>query len=98
MKNKKRTKTQEPRDKFQETSKDQSVKLQRVNWVGAIPAKGSKLQARTRYRQELQDIKIISIEGDTAVVEFKRTQETITPGQSLVMYEGEECVGGGIIE
>jgi len=78
----------------------QQVKLIRVNWVGAIPVVGDSLQARTRYRQALQNIEIVSVDEKSglATVEFKVHQDTITSGQSLVMYKGEECVGGGVIE
>ncbi len=85
---------QSPRNNDQ---KGQKVSIVRVNWVGSIPIVGTLLQARTRYRQPLQDIEIVSVDKDSAVVEFKMHQDTITPGQSLVMYNGEECVGGGII-
>ena len=73
------------------------VTIQRVSWVGSIPAPKSKLQARTRYRQELQAIEILNADSTSALIEFKDTQETITPGQSLVIYNGEDCLGGGII-
>ena len=75
----------------------QHITLQRVNWVGAIPAQGTKLQARTRYRQELQNIKIVKADADSATIEFQTYQETIAPGQSLVIYHGDDCLGGGII-
>ncbi|MES2314481.1 MAG: tRNA 2-thiouridine(34) synthase MnmA [Patescibacteria group bacterium] len=75
----------------------QQVIINKVNWTSSIPVGGTLLQARTRYRQPLQDIEIISVDKDSAVVEFKMHQDTITPGQSLVVYKGEECVGGGVI-
>ena len=75
----------------------QHITLQDVNWVGSIPGQGTKLQARTRYRQELQNINIVKVDADSATVEFKRYQETIAPGQSLVIYHGDACIGGGII-
>ena len=72
--------------------------ISRVNWTREIPAIGAELQARTRYRQPLQAIKVVPINGEEAVIEHKEKHDTITPGQSLVIYRGEECVGGGIIE
>jgi tRNA-specific 2-thiouridylase len=77
---------------------NQLVSIKRVNWTSVVPTVGAELQARARYRQALQEIEIVSVSKDSAVVEFKTRQDTITPGQSLVMYKGEECVGGGIIE
>ncbi|HTK33295.1 MAG TPA: tRNA 2-thiouridine(34) synthase MnmA [Candidatus Paceibacterota bacterium] len=77
----------------------QQVQIMRVNWTSSVPARGSLLQARTRYRQQLQDIEIISIDvkNNSAIVEFKTYQDTITPGQSLVVYNSAECMGGGLI-
>ena len=75
----------------------QHITLQDVNWVGSIPGQGTKLQARTRYRQELQNINIVKADADSATIEFHTHQETIAPGQSLVIYHGDACIGGGII-
>lgn len=70
-----------------------------VNWVsGVAPTIGMKLQARSRYRQPLQEIKVISASHAVTTLQFKRPQEGVTPGQSLVIYDGDICLGGGIIE
>ena len=55
-------------------------------------------QAKTRYRQDDQDCRIININKDTAVVEFENKQRAITPGQALVIYQDEVCLGGATIE
>jgi tRNA-specific 2-thiouridylase len=74
------------------------VQISNINWVSGIdPSTNIKLQARTRYRQPLQAIKILEITKDRAVIEFEKSQETITQGQSLVIYNGELCLGGGVI-
>jgi len=74
------------------------IAISNTNWVnGQTPAVGAGLKARSRYRQPLQDIKIKSISNSTAAIEFDEAQDALTPGQSLVIYDGEECVGGGII-
>jgi tRNA-specific 2-thiouridylase len=54
--------------------------------------------AKIRYRQQDEECKIISIEDDSAMVEFKTPQRAITPGQALVFYQQEICMGGGTIE
>ncbi len=73
------------------------VHLSKCSWVNFPPQKGERLQARGRYRQELVPIYIEKINETEAMVIFETKQETITPGQSLVIYDGEKCVGGGII-
>ena len=87
------------------------VVIENINWISAFPKIGKKYQARIRYRQPLEDCEIIKINsGDNNVkdkillsqksvlVSFKNPQRAVTPGQSLVIYEGEEMVGGGIIQ
>lgn len=52
--------------------------------------------AKFRYRQPDQQV-TVRIEGNTAHVDFAEPQRAITPGQSVVFYEDELCLGGGII-
>lgn len=67
--------------------------LKETNWnQGSIPI-SRKLKARSRYREPLQNIKMI----DERTIEFEELQYTISPGQSLVIYDGDICLGGGII-
>lgn len=55
------------------------------------------LQARSRYRQPLQNIRIERVGITETTIGFEKPQDTLTPGQSLVIYDGEICLGGGII-
>jgi tRNA-specific 2-thiouridylase len=73
------------------------VAISEVNWIGSIPPIGSKLQARSRYRQPLQSIEVVSAGDVSASLVFEQPQDTLTPGQSLVIYEGDVCRGGGVI-
>ncbi len=54
--------------------------------------------AKTRYRQADQICKVIPLENDRCRVLFDEPQRAITPGQSVVFYQDEICLGGGIIE
>jgi len=54
--------------------------------------------AKTRYRQADQACEIIPLSDDKVKVIFTEQQRAITPGQSVVFYDGEICLGGGIIE
>ncbi len=69
------------------------IELKDVNWnQGSVPS-GLLLRARSRYREELQEI-TISVDNK---VTFSKPQYTLSPGQSLVVYDGDICLGGGII-
>jgi len=74
-----------------------------LHWVcGEPPVTPFQCAAKTRYRQADQDCIITNITStDIAIAEstvkFKTMQRAITPGQSIVFYKGEECLGGGII-
>lgn len=70
------------------------VSLRDVNWnQGAVPL-GKTIQARSRYREALQEVVVLS----ENLVQFTEPQFTISPGQSVVFYDGNVCLGGGIIE
>ncbi len=55
-------------------------------------------RARIRHRQPLQKCQIISINNDCCQVRFNNKQRAVTPGQSIVFYSDDICLGGGIIE
>ena len=69
-----------------------------LSWVGgSTPAAEFDCTARTRYRQEDQPCRVGVADG-RAWVRFQRVQRAVTPGQSVVFYREEECLGGGVIE
>lgn len=67
------------------------IKIESVNWI-TKPEESKTYEARIRYQQKLEKCKI---EGDCVI--FENEQSLATSGQSVVVYDGEECVGGGII-
>ena len=72
--------------------------IHNVHFVsGKVPDMEKAYKARFRYRQPLVNVKIKK-KKSKIVICFEKLQEAVTPGQSLVMYNGEECIGGGIIE
>lgn len=55
-------------------------------------------KTKIRYRQHDQPAVIAQINDGKALVKFLRPQRAITPGQSIVFYDGATCLGGGVIE
>ena len=69
-----------------------------AHWIsGAPPAARFACTAQTRYRQqdEACDVEVLA-DGSLAVA-FERPQRAVTPGQSLVLYKDEVCLGGAVI-
>jgi tRNA-uridine 2-sulfurtransferase len=54
--------------------------------------------AKSRYRQQDFDCTVKKLEGDHWQVMFKHKQRAVTPGQSIVFYQQQVCLGGGIID
>ncbi|MGQ7277016.1 tRNA 2-thiouridine(34) synthase MnmA [Brevibacillus thermoruber] len=70
-----------------------------VNWIsGKEPASSFTCTAKFRYRQPDQGVTVHLREGNTVEVVFDQPQKAVTPGQAVVFYNGEECLGGGIID
>jgi tRNA-uridine 2-sulfurtransferase len=68
-----------------------------VHWINGPPGPGPlRCQARCRHRQPLQACTAETV-GDVLRVTFDRPQRAVTPGQSVVLYDGNRCLGGGII-
>ena len=57
-----------------------------------------KIKAKTRYKQIEAEATITQTSETTAHIEFDSPLRAITPGQSVVFYDGDYVVGGGIIK
>jgi tRNA-specific 2-thiouridylase len=69
-----------------------------VSWVaGAAPARAFACAAKTRYRQPDQACEVSVADDGRIAVRFADRQRAVTPGQSVVLYRGDECLGGGVI-
>jgi tRNA-specific 2-thiouridylase len=70
-----------------------------LSWVkGEAPGTTFSCTAKFRYRQPDQGVSVHIKEDGTCEVIFVEPQRAITPGQSVVFYKGEECLGGGTID
>ncbi len=75
-----------------------SLLAHEIYWVaGEAPQLPLRCSAKVRYRQPDQAC-TVAREGDGYRVEFEQPQRAVTPGQSVVFYHGQLCLGGGVIE
>jgi tRNA-specific 2-thiouridylase len=70
-----------------------------VNWISPeSPVEPIRCTAKFRYRQPDQGVTISLQDDGLSRVEFDIPQKAITPGQAVVFYDGEVCLGGGTID
>jgi len=70
-----------------------------VHWVSDQPKDSVfTCTAKFRYRQPDQQVTVHLKENNTCEVVFDQPQKAVTPGQAVVFYRGEECLGGGTID
>jgi tRNA-specific 2-thiouridylase len=69
-----------------------------VQWIsGAAPPLPLRCAAKVRYRQRKRPCTVSALGNDRCEVRFDEPQRAITPGQYVVLYAGDECLGGGVI-
>lgn len=68
-----------------------------LNWLKDAPEGTFKCKAKVRYRQAERPC-TVTVEGNRVKVIFDEPQRAMTPRQSVVFYDGDKCIGGGIIE
>ncbi len=69
-----------------------------LNWIADIAPATDELTAKIRYRQADQKCVLNKISEKKYRVDFDEAQRAITPGQSIVFYQNDVCLGGGVIE
>lgn len=76
-----------------------ALMVSRIDWISSqTPDLPYTCQAKTRYRQPDQGCTIHALDDGGFRVDFAEPQRAITPGQSVVFYAGDQCLGGGVIE
>ena len=74
-----------------------TCRLEDINWIdGEPPLEPTSATGKARYRSAEVPCRVRR-DGDTLVVEFDQPQKALTPGQALVLYDGEYVLGGGTI-
>ena len=73
------------------------LKAEDLNWICTEPTIPLRCTAKIRYRQTDQPCTVADIRDGVADVRFRQAQRAVTPGQSVVFYDGDRCLGGGTI-
>lgn len=72
-----------------------------VSWIGGQPPAGDEIRAQVRYRGETLPVELTEIDtlwGSRLRVTFTDERPVgVAPGQAVVLYRGEECLGGGTV-
>ena len=68
-----------------------------LSWVSGCAPPAGAYAAKTRYRQADADCHYAPLDGGRLRLDFAQPQWAATPGQSAVLYDGEVCLGGGVI-
>lgn len=71
------------------------IKLSDVHWINEIPDEG-KYKIRVRHRAPLVDASL-RFTKDEVELKLLNPERAVAPGQSVVIYDGQVCLGGGII-
>jgi tRNA-specific 2-thiouridylase len=75
------------------------VRASDLSWVaGDAPAAAGSYAAKTRYRQADAACAITALDANRCELAFDQPQWAVTPGQSMVLYAGDVCLGGGVIQ
>jgi tRNA-specific 2-thiouridylase len=76
-----------------------ALRCSQLHWINGAPTTSDiPLHCKIRYRQPDQSCTLSLQENSCARVDFSEAQRAISPGQSIVFYQNDICLGGGIIE
>jgi len=74
-----------------------TLTAQDASWIAGTPPNQTQLAAKTRYRQADAPCTVLAASAQGFALQFPQAQWAVTPGQSAVLYDGEVCLGGGVI-
>ena len=73
-----------------------NINLEKTNWINKIPDENTKYTAQIRYHGEFLSCKVSIPEKGKAVVTFSKPI-LVASGQSIVLYDKDVCLGGGVV-
>jgi tRNA-specific 2-thiouridylase len=73
------------------------LQTSQISWTFEGLPEQRSYSAKTRYRQSDAPCQLKQVAAESFTLEFDEAQWAVTPGQSAVLYDGERCLGGGII-
>ncbi|OIQ63317.1 tRNA-specific 2-thiouridylase MnmA [mine drainage metagenome] len=73
------------------------LQAQQTSWVAGVAPLAQLLNAKTRYRQADAPCNFLPDSETGFTLDFAQAQWAVTPGQSAVLYDGDICLGGGVI-
>lgn len=74
----------------------QLAQVEHMHWIGTAPEYPYTCKVRLRHRQSLQDV-TVEQKDDRMELHFAEPQKAVTPGQFAVLYDGDVCLGGGVV-
>ena len=74
------------------------LEARELNWLAAPPAVGDQVQVQVRHRARAVSATVVRFDHDAMELALDEGVNAITPGQSLVLFDGEHVLGGGVIE
>jgi tRNA-specific 2-thiouridylase len=74
------------------------VVAREVNWLVDAPSVGAEVEIQVRHRARAAHGTLLRVSGEEVEIALDEPVSAITPGQSLVLYDGERVLGGGVIE
>jgi tRNA-specific 2-thiouridylase len=75
-----------------------SLRASGVSWISEQPDLPARVEAQIRYRHRAAPASVIGAGAGRIEVTFDEPQNAITPGQAVVLYDGDRVLGGGWIE
>ncbi|HYW30152.1 MAG TPA: tRNA 2-thiouridine(34) synthase MnmA [Gemmatimonas sp.] len=74
------------------------LEARELNWLSDTPAVGARVQVQVRHRAKPVPATVVRLDGDEIELALEEGVNAITPGQSLVLFDNEHVLGGGVIE